>query len=304
MRYFRLALMVVALTCSAGASTFVIGLDHGGHAIVFSQSSPTPISGSITEASARAGATVGARTDSVGGFFQVDTNSADGNSNITDLFLAGPMPGSQVNVTVNLPYDVSIFRHFESWADLNGDQLESTEENSFHLNMLGGAFVDLHMSTDSGSTLNSSNCTTNFQIGPSSTQLEKATVNGVPWAGQEIDQAFFLSGICTMTYTYTVGAFNQLQFDVLASTVSSGQAVPGLGANGSSTTNALNTFGIPTGVSVFTVPAGYSLSSDSIGLVDGIIPGAPAAVPEPATMTLVASALVGLAGRKFARRRG
>jgi hypothetical protein len=263
----------------------------------------------LVDASARADASVGseAKAFAVGAGPFTPTfaqQSASGFSSIDDIFFKGP--GSTVDATITLPFHIGFSRYFEVWDASSG--LTSTTDQTFTL-QFGGTNIQNFDTMDGDFSSAEEIPTITFQHIPDNPAvaftftkifendvLLTAVVNGHAAAGIGKDENFFMSGTVTLHQGFSVGSPLSLNLKLSTSATANALFVSSADAE----TGGMQTFGFPTGVSAFALPAGFTVNAESIGLVDGVVPDSSA--PEPGTVLLFSAGCLAMAMRRIRRR--
>jgi hypothetical protein len=300
-------------TSSGWASTFSA---FAGPVIVQNSSTPVFVFNYNTtlglfDATARADASVGAEAKAfaqgAGPFTPIFAQqSASGRSSIDDIIFKGP--GATVNATITLPFHMEFLRYHEEWDAFTG--LSSSTDQTFTISF-GGSNIQNFDTIDGDFTSAQEVPTISFQHIPNNPAVAfsftkifeddvfmTAVIDGKAAAGIGRDEGFYLSGAVTLQQTFPVGV--PLLLNLQLSTTDTAQALYITSASG--VTAGMQTFGIPTGVSAFDLPPGYTVNAESIGLVDGVVPDASS--PEPGTVLLFsAGCLVMMARSRSISRR-
>jgi len=269
------------LTGTASASSFTVTLFTNSS----SSSSPlceagaaTSVSGGPESVVGCAGASVGLKGSAASGGGTINSLAQTGGSaesNIDDVIFSGP--GSFVNATVTLPFLslqtgefwLTPFGNSDAAGSLTFGVSFGQYAGSIGLGYVGDDFS--HQLVPTGSGWNYSLVQT---IGP---PVLSACGDPPDAVCAHWGVSYQLNGSVTFTESFPVGTPVRLIMTVQGS-CGAGGIFPA-----DCQYDALDPFGLIPGFSSFDLPDGYSVNAESIGLVNGQIPGA---VPEPASAVL------------------
>jgi len=295
------------LTTAASASTFTLNL-------FTDVTSPTPfglsegstsVSGGPESAVGYAGSFVGIKgsAGSAGGSLAFAQSQALADSVITDVVFTGP--GSFVTATVTLPF--TSLQTGEFWLTPFGNSGTSGSLTfGLTFNQYAGS-IGLGYTGDDApgsdpSCLSAVGC--NLGISGSGWSYSLVSTIGPPVLSSCGDPAsavcahwsvsYQLNGSVSFTELFPVGTPLLMHMSVQGG-CSAGGPFPA-----SCQYDALDPFGLIPGFASFDLPDGYSVNAESVGLVNGVIPGGAAPEPGPAILMAAGMALI-VALRKFVK---
>ena len=290
------------LTTAASASTFTVGLfTNATSPTPFGRSeASTSVSGGPESAVGYAGSFVGIKgsAGSAGGdinAFAASSGFAD--SLITDVTFSGP--GSFVTATVTLPF--TSLQTGEFWLTPFGNSGTSgTLTFGLTFNQYAGS-IGLGYTGDDApgsdpSCLSAVGC--NLGISGSGWSYSLVSTIGPPVLSSCGDPAsavcahwsvsYQLNGSVSFTELFPVGTPLLVHMSVQGG-CSAGGLFPA-----DCQYDALDPFGLIPGFASFDLPDGYTVNAESVGLVNGVIPGG--TVPEPGPAVLMAAGMALIVG--------
>jgi hypothetical protein len=242
---------------------------------------------------------------------------ASAQSTVDDILFSGP--GATVKTHVLIPFHAQFNLAIDDLANLQGDVFKGTASAGlqFGANMqcgiscgFGGVVgVDFNapdpFTPKVQTTMSFGTIAYDLTFQGEFVQLITTTpIFGEPYAGANFRREYALDGYFDSGLTTVpVGVPITMQFTVQTGV----QTISFFVSGASGFMNAIDTLGLPQGVPVFDLPAGYSVDAPSIGLVNNVIPAAAGpivGVPAPASLGLMLSglAVVGWLGRRVSQR--